>query len=83
MSQTNNPCENCTQECPAGGCNTWKEWWVQNWNENIHRNVPTVPKQVWQYEHPDRVREVRQTIEDLMIPGTIGTSNLAEVDDGQ
>lgn len=49
MSQTNNPCENCTQECPAGGCNTWKEWWVRNRNENIHRNVPTVPKQVWRY----------------------------------
>lgn len=58
MSQTNNPCENCTQECPAGGRNTWKEWWVQNWNENIHRNVPTVPKKVWRYEHPDWVREL-------------------------
>lgn len=64
MSQTNNPCEACAQECPMGGCKAWSEWWVQNWNQNIHRYVPPMPRRVWQYEHPDRVREMTQEVKD-------------------
>lgn len=59
MSKTNNPCKSCGQVCPAGCCKAWQDWWIQNWNDNIHRNVPTVPKKVWRYEHPDRVRETK------------------------
>ena len=57
MSQANNPCEFCTQECPDSGCKAWRDWWVRNWNQNIHRRKPAVRKQEsWQYEHPDRER---------------------------
>lgn len=69
MSEAKNPCDTCDQGCPADGCAAWRRWWVDNWNENICRCAPQAPKQVWQYEHPDRVREM----EDLKIPGTVGT----------
>ena len=53
------PCENCQKEtCPEKGCASWRKWFAKNWNDNIHRSIPKVPKLVWQYEHPDRVREM-------------------------
>ena len=66
--ETRSPyCIGCTKPiCPGqgtGGCNGWKEYWIKNWDENIHY-VPVVqevekPKtsRFWQYEHPDLVRE--------------------------
>lgn len=57
-------CRSCTEEtasCALYGCAIWKEWFVKNWNENIHVDIPAYkrkPKKiVFQYEHPDRVRE--------------------------
>lgn len=66
MSQANNPCEGCEKECPnhGSGCKEWAERFVQNWNQNIHRCVPPMPRRVWQYEHPDRVREMAQEVAD-------------------
>lgn len=64
MSQPNNPCEACTLNCADKGCTTWRKWWVLNWNKNIHRYIPGALGQVWQYEHPDRVREMAQEVSD-------------------
>lgn len=55
---TKNPCKACTLDCGGEGCNAWRKWWVQSWNRNIHRYIPPMPRQMWQYEHPDRVREM-------------------------
>ena len=59
-----NVCQNCAEEstsCVLYGCAIWKEWFVKNWNDNIHVDIPmsmrTPKKTVFQYEHPDRVRE--------------------------
>jgi len=54
------PCEHCEAICPASGCAEWKDWYVANWNENIHRKVTIglTGRQVFRYEHPVRVREL-------------------------
>lgn len=41
------------------GCADYRQWYVENWNENIRR-VPqarTQKKTVFAYEHPDLIRE--------------------------
>lgn len=66
---TNSPCDACTrQECTnrGNGCKEWEDWFVQNWNRNIHRKVPKPPRRVWRYEHPDRVREMAPKKEEEM-----------------
>lgn len=57
-------CQNCIEEtasCALYGCALWKEWFVKNWNDNIHVDIQlamrTPKKTVFQYEHPDLVRE--------------------------
>lgn len=57
-------CRNCIEEttsCALYGCAMWKEWFVKNWNDNIHVDIPLAmrkpKKTVFQYEHPDLVRE--------------------------
>ena len=56
------PCESCKLECTiqASGCAEWREWFVKNWDKNIHRKV-VIPKkrsrEAFRYEHPDLVRE--------------------------
>lgn len=54
------PCADCQRMCLGYGfgCRSWQTWFIENWDRNIHRNVPTVPKRAWRYEHPDRVREM-------------------------
>lgn len=60
-------CRGCPDEsasCSLSGCPQYKEWFIKNWDENIHQDIPphlAKPKKtVFQYEHPDRVREIRQ-----------------------
>lgn len=54
-------CEGCTITCPGNrtGCLKWREYYVKNWNQNICRKPkPKIAKrEVFQYEHPDLVRE--------------------------
>ena len=52
------PCNNCDRVCPDGGCKAWREWFPENWNENISI-APKEPrdKLFFRYEHPDLVRE--------------------------
>jgi hypothetical protein len=53
------PCENCRKEtCPEHGCASWSKWFVKNWNENICVKPEPANREVFQYEHPDRVREM-------------------------
>ncbi len=60
-------CVGCEKECPrngAGGCNEWVDYFLKNWNQNIHVPPPK-PEPVedpnttkmFRYEHPDLVRE--------------------------
>lgn len=61
MSQANNPCEDCTQECRNSehGCKVWRNWFLKTWNSNICRRPPEQKtREVFTYEHPDRVREM-------------------------
>lgn len=53
-----NPCKICDKACPDGGCKAWRDWFVQNWNDNI-TIAPQEPRdrQFFRYEHPDLVRE--------------------------
>ena len=83
MSRTNNPCEGCANECPANGCAQWRQWWIDIWNRNIHRTVPPVPKQVWKYEHPDRVREMKRAQDKLTVPDAMDAEEKTEVADAQ
>ena len=56
-------CENCTEgKCTniSDGCKPWREWFTENWNNNIHRKKPVAESNVpmvFCYEHPDLVRE--------------------------
>lgn len=54
------PCENCRKETcyPERGCSDWRKWFVKNWNENICVKPEPKGREVFQYEHPDRVREM-------------------------
>lgn len=60
-----NLCAECFRECPGdgGGCKEWKEYFVKNWDQNIHRKkiehiIEDQSKRcAWQYEHPDLVGE--------------------------
>ena len=58
MSQTNNPCNNCQRECTERGCPDGRKWFVKNWNENICVKPEPKGREVFRYEHPDRVREM-------------------------
>lgn len=64
---TKSPCETCTGECKNTqyGCKNWKNWFVDTWNCNICR-LPRESKgrEAFQYEHPDRVREMAQEVKD-------------------
>lgn len=56
-------CADCKRDCPSHGhgCNDWKAYFKDNWNQNIY--VPPVKPvvqegpMVFRYEHPDLVRE--------------------------
>ena len=57
-------CRGCTKHNPAtcGGCPEWRDDYIRNWNENIHRDVPEdfLTKQTeecFAYETPDLIRE--------------------------
>lgn len=60
-------CEGCNRNTKfgCGGCEKWEEYFVQNWNQNIHikLNIPEIVKPVdngpakFCYEHPDLIRE--------------------------
>ena len=56
-------CRSCEKDCPRDGrgCKEWREYFRLNWNENIHvpKPKPVVQERpmVFQYEHPDLVRE--------------------------
>ena len=58
-------CRNCTRDdCPAngGGCQAWKTYFIDNWNENIMNSTGNNKKrkkqrQFFRYEHPDFERE--------------------------
>lgn len=42
------------------GCLAWKEWWIKNWNANIcvkPKAAEKAEREVFQYEHPELVRE--------------------------
>ena len=59
------PCENCQKEtCPENGCASCRKWFVKNWNENICVKPELKGRDVFQYEHPDRVREMAQEVSD-------------------
>lgn len=60
MSQTNSPCESCANECQDRGCPAWRAWWVKKWNKEIYRKIQPEQetREVFQYEHPDREREM-------------------------
>lgn len=55
------PCSSCeTGNCykSGHGCSDWMEWFVLNWNENIHRDVdPALIRRrfAWKYPHPHEV----------------------------
>lgn len=55
-------CNGCIRVCPGSGagCTEWREWFVKNWNQNIHIPIKGEEKkirQAFQYEHPDLERE--------------------------
>lgn len=52
------PCNGCTKHCPESGCADWRKWFVNNWNENICVKPEPANREAFQYEHPDRVREM-------------------------
>ena len=58
MSQTISPCENCQRECPERGCAVWRKWFIDWWNDLVYIGPKPKPREVYQYEHPDRVREM-------------------------
>lgn len=56
-------CQGCEKSCPGDGCNAYKKWWVDNWNEHISTSPKLLPepepddkRRVWRYHHPDDVR---------------------------
>lgn len=58
-------CDGCERntEFGCGGCEKWEEYYVKNWNQNIHVEL-NLPEPEWDnsggkfcYEHPDLVRE--------------------------
>ena len=59
-------CRACTRECPVrgNGCAEWQEYFVLNWNLNIHRpRLKPTPKpaednkqQFFVYYHPDELK---------------------------
>ena len=55
------PCATCVKPCEYNGCQEWEDYYKQNWQKNIHVDIPQPvppPKpQVFRYEHPDLVRE--------------------------
>ena len=54
-------CQQCTNfDCNIVpfGCKKWRNYFIKNWNEHIHRKQPVQKRtQVFRYEHPDLVRE--------------------------
>lgn len=56
-------CKDCDRPCNTFGCPAWREYFVKNWNRNIHWKKPEPKKpepnkrEVFRYEHPDMVRE--------------------------
>lgn len=53
------PCNGCDKVCPDAGCAAWRKWFIRYWNENICRLADAQKKRdVFQYEHPDRAREM-------------------------
>ena len=54
MSQTTSPCENCQRECPEKGCTDWRKWFIDWWNALVYIGQKNKPREVFQYEHPDR-----------------------------
>ena len=70
-------CQNCGIQLPerCGGCDEYRKWYAQNWDNNIHQdlnawiaaNQPKVEepetREKFQYEHPDRMRELRAQAE--------------------
>lgn len=54
------PCETCTEECrnPERGCPQWRKWFVDWWNALVYAGPKPNSREVFQYEHPDRVREM-------------------------
>lgn len=58
----NCPCDGCENPvvcCESHGCGKWGNWFLRNWDENIHREIvrPAEKRGKFQYEHPDLVRE--------------------------
>ena len=60
----NEPCEfcrGCTKECAhnGSGCDTWRKWFIENWNKNIHsvKSEEGTGRPVFRYAHPDAIRE--------------------------
>lgn len=62
-------CEGCPKmgEMGCGGCEKWEEYFVGNWNKNIHvdlshylpRIKEAYPRETFKYEHPDDIRRER------------------------
>jgi hypothetical protein len=54
-------CEkNGTDACDGYGCAEWRTYFQENWDRNIHKNVPMQHgdgREFYQYEHPDLIRE--------------------------
>lgn len=55
-------CQGCAKHCPTHGrgCQKWAEYYVQNWNQNIHVPGPEPEykgRMKFRYEHPDLIRE--------------------------
>lgn len=55
-------CRECDEKCEEShGCKRWRDWFVQNWNQNISISpklkTPAERRKVFCYEHPDMVRE--------------------------
>lgn len=66
MSQTNNPCNNCQSDCNKNGCAVWRKWFIDWWNEMVYIGPKPKPREVYRYEHPDRLREMAQNPEENM-----------------
>jgi hypothetical protein len=55
-------CQGCEKKCPADGrgCPEWVEYYLKNWNENIHvpaKGSEHKGRMKFRYEHPDLIRE--------------------------